>query len=407
MKKILFIVTLICGLMIMSIVLADMGAPEINKYKATPKSVDGAPYYEYKYDPVMNEGRYEEIGILPYGTIIEMYYESIENGIKYGHFLYEDGSFEAKLEDLTVANADENVYTPFSTTRNMKVLANDIPIYSGPAYIYDVIGTIPKETEIVVRRIGHTNEFDGSFYEEEMNPWLYVEYNGISGWVCELNSAIGQYQDKELILLVDLSVSGDEIAIPANTRIQGYYQSDMWTNNALVNYEGKDYLISLYDCAVNASEWYQNGYEIKYDIAKIYRTASKNSEVLVDEIPNGTILPIKYIQYGLRWMGWIGTEYNGVDGWTLYFEEDEALDNYLSGEYNVDDVEKGEATLVQEEEIKTVEENQNDSNTNVLYNGEPFIPSKPIVSNTVIYIGIAVIIALTATVIVLLINRKK
>lgn len=403
MKKIFVGLIAIFLIASFSCVFADMGAPEIKSYRATPKNIEGAKYYKYTYDPSSESAQLVEIGVLEYGEIVEVYYESIENGIRYGSFSYDDGNYEAKLEDLTAVIEDDNKYEVYPVSRNMKVLANDIFIYSGPAYVYDVIGTIPMKTDIVVNRIAHINANDGKAYEEDMNPWLYVEYNGISGWVCELHGAIGQYYDEELILLVDMVVSDDEIAIPANTIIKGYYESDMWTSKALVNYNGEDYLIPLYDCALESS--YIDELKIDYYNAKLFKEPSKDSEVLI-EIPNGTTVPVRFMQYDLRWIGWVYTEYDGIEGWTLFFDDEGALNEYESGEYELIDTEKGEATLV-EQQSDIPQESEEKEEPVVINDKTEIVEQKNLVSTTIIYVGIAIIIALTATVIILLINRKK
>ncbi len=401
MKKI-SLICIIFVLFLTTIAFADMGAPEIREYEATPKSVDGAPYYEYVYNEETNSGEYVEVGIIEYGKTIIVLHETIEeNGEKYGVTDLVDNHkrYEIKLDDFYAVNdiiTEEHDENP----TEIRILVNDIQIHNGPAYIYDVVGTIPKDTILNGYRI------DNGL----MNPWLYIEYNGISGWICELNSSIGYYTDRKLITMCDLSVSGDEIAIPNGTIINGYYDTDDWSSKVFFTYEDKDYLVDKYDFGVEAVDtWFSDGYEIKYDNAKMYSSASLESEVVVDNIPNGTVLSIDYIEYGLRWIGWIYTEYNGVKGWVIYFEDERAQEEFLNGEYNVRDVKQDEMKLIPDNnDVNKVEENNEPKEVPL---DRPIALTttneKPIVSNTVVYIGIAVIIALTALVIILLVNKKK
>ena len=409
MKKVVLCIIFVL-IMCMSVVCADMGGPEIRRYKVTPISIDGAPYYNFSYDSTTQTSSYIEAGILPYGTVVEIYYETDQDGIKYGNFTVkqDDGRYvthEVNLADMFVAEQSE--YFHSEREQDLKVLIHDIDVYNGPAYGFDIIGTIPIGSDIKGYRIAFMND-NGSLHEESMDPWFYVEYNGIKGWICELGSEVGSYVDGKLITKIDLSFSDDEVAIPASTIIDGYYATDMWSRNAYVSYNGNNYIINLYNCGINSNEWGENefGYKIEYDSAKLYKSASIESEELCT-IPKDTVLPVNYIDYDLRWIGWVYTEYNGIEGWVVFFEDNQALEEFLKGENNYLETEEGKAQLVETpKEQEKIEEIQNNNVAEVTEDNEDSIDPKTL-GDIFLYIGIAAIIALTACVTILLINKKK
>ena len=422
MKKIFLNLFVICILMMTSIVVyADMGAPEIKPYNATPRSIEGATYYKPIYDE--NNLRYEEVGKIKYGDVVRIFYENDNNGIKYGEFQFDDDEYysyyHVKLSDMyIVTDRSENIKHG-AIDYPLLSLSDNLEIHKGPSYIYDVVGKIPKLEQFVGYRQIETNE-DGSTYELEMLPWFYVEYGDVSGWVCELKSSIGSYNNGKIIIKRDLTLEDGTIVIPASTIINGYYETDMWSSNVFVFYNDNFYFVDSDNIGVEANdgEWYRNLGKITYDGAKLYRMESINSDVILDNIPNGAELNVKYIEWDMRWIGWAYAEYNGVEGWFVIFDTDEARDQFLSGQENVYGKETSNIKVFD----GSIEEQQSEENNYEQQNGsknettekQKILPEKIsqkadeiAIPSIVLYIAIAIIIALTVTVIILLINRKS
>ena len=78
------------------------------------------------------------------------------------------------------------------------------------------------------------------------NTWFYVEYNGIKGWVCELNGAIGTKVEnlmtaRELEIFEESKYSENASIIgliPVSTKIKEAYHLDEWSGKTLVTYNG-------------------------------------------------------------------------------------------------------------------------------------------------------------------------
>lgn len=401
MKKILSIAILFV-LIVMALQIstfADMGAPEIEPYKATITNVEGAKYWVDEVDA-------EVAGTLEYGTTIDVLYEIEYWKInkQYAYFQLDDSSnmtYRVELKDITAIKNEKDIKIDHTKSFDIVVLAeNGVEMYTGPSYAYSKVGvTIPKKTEI-----------KECYYVHSGNPWRYVTYNGTSGWICELNGSIGYKEEISYKVLAPRTVSVyknvnfDTVVqkIPANTLVTDTLIIDDWSQAIYVTYDGVSGYVRKSECATN-NIWAEelgtqsSTYEVNYP-AKMYKEGNAYSEVLIENIPEGTTLEYTMAE-DIRAYGWIYTTYNGTKGWVYYME---FADNY---EEAIEGAKYPENTDV----IGAVKEDlQNNSEANL--ETEKIEEPTATVSGkqtVVLCIAGAVIIALTAFVTITLVNKKK
>lgn len=418
MKKVLLI-TVVCLLAIISLqltVLADMGAPEIEPYKASVSNVNGANYYNGE----------EVVGKLEYGTVIDVAYEYMEgeeNELK-ASFASVENEFQyytINVSDIIVLEETGKIEYDKESKISMIIIAEDgVEISKGPAYAYEKTGvTIPKGTEITGYR---TTNMGGA------SPWLYVTYEGTSGWVCELNGAIGyktsEYETVKLLTPRKTSIYKDTSyktvveVIPANTILTDFLYLDDWSQAFYVTYEGVSGYLSNGNCAVNYP-WLENDsktftYELNYP-AKLYKEGNAASEVLIENIPEGTELEYAFGE-DIRFAGWIYTTYNNISGWVYYLEDGTDYENYLQDAVypeNTDvPVVDNEKETSKDTNDENVTENEVVENGNIVKNeaveeNEPPTTSFSGTQIVILCIMFAIIIAVTSFVTIALVNRKK
>ena len=423
MKKTLLI-TVVCILAIISLqlaVFADMGAPEIEPYKASISNVNGAKYYN-------SEGN--EAGKLDYGTTITISYEieNWETKERTATFSFAEEQYEfytISINDITPLEdeADKVKYSKEDKEELIILSEDGVEISEGPAYGYEKTGVvIPKGEELT----GYRTEKMGSAV-----PWFFVTYEGTSGWVCELNGVIGygkDYEDQKLLtpratkIYKEADYRKAAAVIPANTIITDFLEIDDWSQGYYVTYEGVSGYLSNGYCAVNfpwlETEKKSFEYEVNYPEVKLYKEANTNGEVLIDNIPVGTKLEYFYGE-DIRFTGWIYTSYNNVNGWVYYIEDGSVYKDYL--QYANDAILAQESEEIEEDVIEeneevtenTVTERENEEtvmNEVATEEQKENKGSSTMVSATQIVIICAmfgVTIAVTSFVTIALVNRKK
>ncbi len=386
MKKIFY---LIIGVL-MSIPLfvkADMGSPMIETYKASIKNPEGAHVYKYDSDRrkylVTSE-------VLPYGKEITVWYE--EEG--YAHI--EENNGTVKLTDITPVVKNYSVNLKDLLPSDSAIVLVDQEIKKGPAEAYDGTGTvIPAGTKISIRF------FDS--VAKESDHWVYVEYNGVKGFIDTLGAKIAygkindqQYMTNKLTVVKDPK-TGEEIKkINVNTIIKGeVYVVDPWSRSYYLICDDFSGLVLEFDLAVKNDE------PIKYTILQdmnIFETIDEDAEV-VGTITEGTVinaiyqfedkgfLGIYYEKGNIK--GWVTPTYDmNSSSWHQYIElyadyEKENLDYYLS----------------QNEEVSSEED--------IYYEEDEPQSYKNPKETLYICIGIGFIICVTGGVIIALVNKKK
>ena len=414
MKKFITIgivfVILIFGLQLC--VQADMGAPMIKHYKAKVINPNGVKCID-ELGNVTAE--------LEYGDEIEIEYEFSNGNEKYG-------SFETGNEPYMFAQVNLKDIAPVEEMYVSDELQLDNPIdrvvvaeegailYKGPGYGYETTEkVIPRGTEIVV------------YYEEEYsdNPWFYTTYEGISGWVCELNT-LGTYTDEEKVILYEIEltefVTGDEVpeklgTIPACTVIKNVILLDPWRQSYYVEYDGKWGMISIRDIAWDMDEIriYKSEKEVNIYQEYVYGFMFENPNIdtsnltVIGTIPANTEIAVKYTDYIAD--GFF-ISYNGVQGWIpeLDFEnvktvqttdlELPSFDDFTIIETPKIPVEgKEDEILISEDENVVAGENTNKDEVITIQ----------VTPEQIVTLGVAsaVVIALTCIVTIILVNKTS
>lgn len=421
-NKLLFAFVLVLAIISIQItVLADMDAPHINPYEATISNINGATYYSFDWATQ----EFLKVGELNYGDKIEIIYEENIKNETYGDFYINEEQtgemFLIKTSDMEVFE-ESNVVPQKLDYENKKdsiVLKEDgLEIYIGPAYGYTKLDTvIPKNTKITL----YNDEAIGM-------PWYYVEYEGNSGWVCILNGTIGfepEYENYEMMTYKDLKVYKDTTyedvigTIPANTKIEKFWDIDDWSWGKYIAHGNISGYIESEEIATN-SPWME-GEELSYTVdypAKMYKEGDLRSEVLIEEIPEGTELSYT-ISSNARYLNqWIYTTYNGISGWVYnmefaFLDEGETYQDHLDevlASYEEEGKEVIEDEIDKNEEFKQIEDGNVENKSTEEKNGGTDITSEKTVSGMqilLICIMLAIVISLTSFVTILLVNKKN
>ena len=411
-KKILFMLVFILTIVAIQVVaFADMDAPYINSYTASITEIDGTTYYSFDW----STQEFTEAGKLNYGDKVEIVYEQTIKDEIYGTFYENEEQFGKTYIVKTAAFEvfEEKKVEPQKLDYENKIEAivlkeNGLEIYNGPAYGYSKVDEIiPKGTEITL------------YNDEEVGmPWFYYENGENSGWVCELDGSIGyepEYDNYQIVTYKDLKLykttENKEVAtiVPANTTITDCMSIDAWSQGNYITYEGISGYATYYNYATNCS-WVEEdfSYVVNYP-AKLYKEGSLRSEVLIEEIPEGTELKYK-ICSDIRGTGWIYTTYNNISGWVFYIESSEEYQSYLDDELKYSE-ESDITEIVENEQVENIvndDEILNEiTDTNI---DKPSGETKMTISGMqilLICIGLAVVIALTSFVTIQLVNKKN
>lgn len=166
MKKLLVIAIAI--FMFPLIAYADGAGPEIVSYDAYVINPKGAPYYDWDL---------KKKGTIDYEKKLRIYNEYTMDGEIYGVIedKNSDDEYYVSLNDIAPAKK-------VLTKKDAKAIKNpmtiyvykDMELYNGPSAVYGKNGSvITKGTEVTVKYADTKN----------INVFLYVEYNDISGWL--------------------------------------------------------------------------------------------------------------------------------------------------------------------------------------------------------------------------------
>lgn len=414
LKEIVFVIVFLALIILFSNtqVFADMGAPMIEPYEATVSNVNGATYYKYGQDGIEKAGKFD------YGYKVKIMYEQeIEDNEVYGSYYSEDYSvnYLIKLSDLEIVEEGKDFTKDFdlSNSKEIEIIAkNGVEIYKGPAYGYSKTGvTIPKG-EILK---GYVNKKDGL-----ENPWLYVEYKNTKGFICSLEGTVGfEKQGKSLLTFKKINIydnyetyknSGIIGSIPANTIIKDYKDVDMWSRDFYVTYKGVSGYVNYYDIATETTS-YDWDYTVNYPEAKMYSEGSRDSKVLVENIPVDTKLDILFSN-DIKAYGWIYTTYNGVSGWVLFCDTPESYQFFLDNENNEEELDDEDEDIedfdVDDEFVEDEDFDEDDEyyDDEIDYEDITMLPNFKL-QIVLLCILVAVISSLTSFVTIVLVNYKK
>ena len=413
-KKILALFILLISIIsINTFVLADMDAPMVNPYRATITNVNGAEVRKFEEN--------KETEIIGYGKEVEVMYEYEEENVLYAAVtLPEDEEKfnikDIKLEDIAITK-DAYVAKSLKTENPIEfiVLAKDgVDIHKGPAEAYSKTGTtIPYGEEIIA-------------YEEIENttPWFFVNYNGVSGWICQLDSALVTKSEEIVMVFQDVELYDieEEIPtepldiIPAGTLFKNYFISDPWSQDIIVSYEGK--VGSIYDRSLSIAYETPRNFKVVKDFTHMHSKPDESSRILSTNISAGTILSAEYVHpYDV----WAYVIYDGVSGYVkiedmehvseedvpkipVLPEIDESKVIDCEGKIlNYDNKNNGENSEIIENNSNKTEINNGVSDKNEV----PEVYTLDVNQIVCICVITAIITSLTCIVIINLINRNK
>lgn len=381
------------------IVMADMGSPMIIEYDATIKNPDGAKCY------VWSNGKNTENGKINYGEKVRVIFEY--TGENYAHVRYNNEEYQVKLSDLIVVDDSYDLQNSIKNgeTQTLKkemdavILADEVSIKSGPAQAFKTLGTIKKGTKLT--------------YKYSQDAYIYVTYEGVSGWINVLDGAVGFKRDYVWIAADDIELKDKDgkvlEKIPANTLITDYYDLDPWSW-AIYKVSGesggnitKHEKIDEYRCSSEQ--------ELENE-KNLYEKANLNSKVLT-KVKKGEKV-IVHFYLGHNMYQWAYIEYNGLTGW-IYAKEDisndllEVSKNYVVEKYdpNKSTVCFNPGEIIEEEPIveeePTVDEVEEEKPTNNEIKESTFNSEDVVL---IVLLG-ALLLSLTIVVTLKLVNKKN
>ena len=296
-----------------------------NGYKAVTKAVPSLTTLEYN----CTDQDYGTWGYTEYeGVKGWLDLDSNSNDIALSCSLYDD---EENCPKKTIMTLDKIYLYALPDTTSDKVSKEAIPASTKLSY----------EFELYYGKIDYTY-------------WVYLTYNGVSGWAMKTDSPLASGYNSKLLTYKDINLytspldGGKETAktVVANTELEisyYYYSYDTETEEYnewyYVKYKGDYYWLGKTQDFVLPFEDGEEGYgedgyaqEIKDKNTYIYsRPDSSSAKVIEEAIPMGTELNLEY--YGIddeEANGtWYYVVYDGNKGWILYDNETFVDDTFI------------------------------------------------------------------------------
>jgi len=410
MKKIFYLLLGVL-LFIPICIFADMSGPLVREYEFQITNPNGAQLYDFDVDDNDNAVYFKLDGMVPYNYKFTVYDEDGGDDYIYvddynGYINRKDG--RSLLDKFEIS--EKNLSKKYDA-----IVVKDVNIRKGPSDGYDIIGKIKKETKINVRDIVIFDKDTNEYYREEFDPWVYVEYNNIKGYINSYGGYLGFIESEmDAVTAIDVELidpSTKEIidVIPANKslKVTGY-SMDIWSGSYYIKYNNKygivddNYFVVKYkNIEFNALEKlniYENCASIEGDS---YNNSVYTSKV-IGSISKGTKFNSEYYDTENGY-AFIRYEKGNTKGWVCVNADlsDEAKSEYKGIDFEYPDDEETDITDVNEEDEIN---NPNNEESKV----------KPVKTNKftkmeIIYlcIGAAVLVSITAVVTIMLVNKKK
>ena len=314
MKKKLLITLVGIILLVPCYIKANNMAPETLGYKGVVTNKDGL--YCEKSDIQV-----------PYGSIIDILEEYYTDGSPRLGYTYNGmdcfteinySDFRLYTKDFNIMDyygkKDSGIYKKSPALDILVVGEEGTKLYNGPSFAYDVLKTVPKNTELMA---------EYSIYEKNFATWVYVNYDGKSGWInLTTFDVVYGHTKKDAIVM-----SGNGKDIKENTIIDEYYWCNVGTMSNYIKY--KNEMRFVYLIAPSSNETV----ELKEDINLIDTIIEDN---VIDKIPKGTKLKAMYTYYDETSTYFYYVSYNGKKGWILvpdYYEGEIEHEESISDKY--------------------------------------------------------------------------
>ena len=313
MKKKLFIILIGILLLSPSYIKANHTSPSTILYKAVITKKDGFKCNDktiIPYGTIVMISEYYSIHDEPFLSIKE--YETnkeqeyCDNDINYS-------DFELYSKDFNIMDYNEDSgISSFSSNKEVLILSKKgVKLYKGPSFSYDVIETIPNGTKLSTK-----------YYVEywEGKSWVYVSYNGKTGWIYLLTYDVAYGPEKE----ENIAVGTFENGLEENTLINEYYYS-----GGSIEYQGMKYYVKYKDkmyFVEHLASKFEETITLKNKI-KFYEYGVSSDSI--GTIPKGTEIKTLY-SYVYEEDFWYYVLYNGKKVWILLSEEES--DEYFYAE---------------------------------------------------------------------------
>ncbi|MBQ6285211.1 MAG: hypothetical protein IJK67_02740 [Bacilli bacterium] len=394
MKKVFYVILGILLILPLT-VNADMSAPMIERYKAVVTNPNGARLYEYGYDAEDDTATDELVAtnvFIPYNKQIEVEGEN-EDGETAWTDDY-DGFFY--LRDITLVKKDYKIDTRKYGEKFTSTVLKDTVIKKGPAEIYDSTGVTIKAGETITLRL----------VDSEWNPWAYVEYNGIKGFINTMGGTV-TYDEVEIELITNVMIKlNDKVTIPVNTVLKkDVYNLDPWNSKYYVKYNGAAGYINEEEIVSKSDETMEI---TALEDLNIYEQANelinKKNLKVIGKLKKGTTFKTYYYDDYQECTAYY--EKDNVKGWiyTEYDYENE-LDNgeyYCGVQFGDEDEEEYEdpiETPDNPEVIVPIDINPNPTPTEIKRN--------PSMETLYWCLAAVAVVSITSIVTIVLINKKK
>lgn len=393
MKKLFY---LLIGILLIlpNTIKADMAAPIVIKYKAIVNNPNGVD--DYDTTTVDNEIKWVKTGKkIPYGTIFEIDQEDVD-------YMCND-DYCAKYSDLVAIEKDYKLKPDEigeeSTLRTIK----ETNIKSGPAQAYETIGKIKSNETIKAKRVVALNEA-----EEGDTPWFYIEYNGIKGYISELDDSF----------VIENENKTHDIMITEDTDLLDLNKEKIKTFKTFEIINAKVYKLNDYNDYIYIESKNFKGFINSFDISiksdvskfkaneeiKVYEYANQYKAKVIATLPKDTIFTSEYY-YTYQSELFVYYEKDNIKGFAFTdeygYDEDDIFVLGSSTEENNEDS-KEEVKEEIKEEIKPKEEETKDDKKeekNVIKAKKDY--------TLYICIGAGILVAITAIVTIILVNQKK
>lgn len=239
LKHIILFLLIIISVLWIEAAHADMSAPEIREFEIVVINPDGVDYYNYKGEIVGHLNKDETVIVLyEYSGTYSIgrkktneYGREVNDEI--GNIKSLDGfSIVQKEVDPTTITDDKSI-TKYDTSKKARVYdSNGVDIYKGPSSVYEKVGHIKKD-EVLSYNYAVESTAGGTTH-------IYVEYNGVKGWIEILKSKVLIENDTQYIFSKDVETKCG--VIPKNSITTPLYKTDSWSKNALFEYNGCEFI---------------------------------------------------------------------------------------------------------------------------------------------------------------------
>lgn len=273
LKSLLIIVILLFPL----VAKADMGAPSIRPYDIVVVDPNGVDYYDMVCENI--------VGHLDKDSIVNVEYQyDDEIMIRFDNDNYAKNCIKSlkgfSLVKDEVNPYDENDEYISSNSSSKKAYINNkdgVYVRKGPSEVYDVVGKIEYNTVI---------DYKYHISIDYSTTYIYVEYNGLKGWINILEKNVLLEDDDYYIFTYAKKI--DDVFIPKYKILQAKYKSDDWTQVTYFEVDNK--LVGVDNFKdVTATKIYDIK-KIKLNKAVKYSIDDDNLDY--KELPSDTILYI-------------------------------------------------------------------------------------------------------------------